>query len=148
MNRFLLTTALVLFGSSLTGCIEITPNPPQTAPGGIRTDNVNTTNANSQIRLWILTEEQIGNPPKTKAEASRLENFVQPRFRTFTFNREAGTYFIVASNNTHYSSLADNAMFVAGKDFSVFEVEVEDELVPVRISNTNSPTRLPQFTSP
>lgn len=144
MKRFLLMTALVMF-VGLTGCIEVTPNPDG-GPGGIRTNNVNTTNANSQIRLWILTEEQIASPPTTKMEADDLTSFVQPRFRTFTFNRDAGTYFVVASNETHYQSLDDNDAFTPGVDFSLLEVEVEDKLVPVEVSNTpNSPTRLPRI---
>ena len=146
MNRFLLTTAFVIF-SSLTGCIEVTPNPGG-GPGGIQTRNVNTTNANSQIRLWILTEEQIANPPETKAEAMLLESYVQPRFRMFTFNRNAGTYYVVASNETHYQSLTDTEPFEPGVDFSLLEVEVEQTLVPVSVSNTTSPTRLPRITSP
>lgn len=146
MNRFLLTTALVLF-SSLTGCIEVNPNPGG-GPGGIQTRNVNTTNANSQIRLWILTEEQIANPPETKAEAMLLDSYVQPRFRAFTFNRNPGTYYVVASNETHYQSLTDNEPFEPGEDFSLLEVEVEQTLVPVSVSNTTTPTRLPRITSP
>jgi hypothetical protein len=146
MNRVLMT-ALILFSSSLTGCIEVTPNPGG-GPGGIQTRNVNTTNANAQIRLWILTEEQIANPPKTKAAAMLLDSYVQPRFRTFTFNRNAGTYYLVASNETHYQSLTDTEPFEPGVDFSLLEVEVEKVLVPVSVSNTASPTRLPRITSP
>lgn len=147
MNRFLLTTGLVLLSSCLPGCIEVTPNPPP-APGGIETRNVNTTNANSQIRLWILTEEQIATPPTTKTQAMMLDSFVQPRFRTFTFNREPGTYYVVASNETHYQSLTDTEPFEPGVDFSLLEVEVEDKLIAVRVANTNTPTRLPQITRP
>jgi hypothetical protein len=147
MNRLLLMTAVVLFCGSLTGCIEITPNTSG-GPGGIRTNNVNTTNPNSQIRLWILTEAQIANPPKTKSEADSLESFVQPRFRTFTFNRNPGTYYVVASNETHYQSLASNAPFNPGVDFSLLKVEVMQVLVPVSVSNTATPTRLPRITSP
>jgi hypothetical protein len=149
MKRFLLMAALVLSSSSLTGCIEVTPNPGG-GPGGIQTNNVNTTNANSQIRLWILTEEQIASPPTTKMEAMLLDRggVVQPRFRTFTFNRNAGTYFVVASNETHYQSLDNDDAFTPEVDFSVLEVEVEDKLVPVSVSNTPTPTRLPLITSP
>jgi hypothetical protein len=148
MNRFLLTIALVLLCGSISGCIEVTPTPPQTAPGGIQTRNVNTTNANSQIRLWILTEEQIANPPKTKTEARRLDSYVQPRFRTFTFNREAGSYYVVASNETHYQSLTDTEPFEPDVDFSLLKVEVKEKLVPVSVSNSTKPNRLPLITSP
>lgn len=147
MKRFLLMAALVLFSSSLTGCIEVTPNPGG-GPGGILSNNVNTTNANSQIRLWILTEEEIASPPTTKMEADELMSYVQPRFRTFTFNRNPGTYFVVASNETHYQSLDDDAPFAPGVDFSLLEVEVEEELVPISVRNTATPTRLPSITSP
>ncbi len=147
MNRFLLMTAMVVLSSCFTGCIQVTPNPGG-GPGGIRTNNVNTTNENSQIRLWILTEAQIANPPRTKMEAERLESYVQPRFRTFTFRRNPGTYYVVASNETHYQSLADNAPFSAGVDFSLLEVEVQQALVPVSVRNSASPTRLPVITSP
>lgn len=146
MNRFLLMTALVVLGSSLTGCIEV--DFPSKAAGGIQTRNVNTTNANSQIRLWILTEEEIATPPTTKMEAMMLDSYVQPRFRTFTFNREPGTYYVVASNETHYQSLEDNDAFTPGEDFSLLKVEVEEKLVPVSVSNTATPTRLPRITSP
>ncbi len=147
MKRFLLLAALVLSSGSLTGCIEVTPNPGG-GPGGILSNNVNTTNANSQIRLWILTEEEIASPPTTKMEADDLTSYVQPRFRMFTFNRDAGTYFVVASNEAHYQSLDDGDAFTPGVDFSVLEVEVEDELVPVSVRNTSTPTRLPLITSP
>ncbi len=147
MNRSLLMTVLVLFSSSVVGCIEVTPNPGG-GPGGIRTNNVNTTNANSQIRLWILTEEQIKSPPTTKMEAMALTSYVQPRFRTFTFNRDAGTYFVVASNETHYQSLRNDDAFAPGVNFSLLEVEVEEDLIPVSVRNTATPTRLPQITSP
>lgn len=90
MNRFQFMIALVLCCGASTGCIEVNPNTTG-GPGGIVSNNVNTTNANSQIRLWILNEEQIKTPPTTKREAERLESFVQPRFRTFTFNRNPGT---------------------------------------------------------
>jgi hypothetical protein len=109
---------------------------------------VNTTNANSQIRLWILDEEQIKTPPTTKREAERLESFVQPRFRTFTFNRNPGTYYVVASNQTYYQSLRDNAPFTPGVDFSLLEVVVEEEFVPVSVRNGAGPARLPVITSP
>lgn len=147
MNRILLMTALVLLSSSFTGC---TPTPPPQGPGGIRTNNVNTTNENAQIRLWILTQEQIANPPKTKMEAMLLDNGgnVQPRFRTFTFRRNPGTYYVVASNESHYQSLRDNAPFTPGVDFSLLEVVVRQELVPVSVRNSASPTRLPVITSP
>jgi hypothetical protein len=148
MYRFLMMTALVVVGSSLTGCIEVTPTNPGGGPGGIRTNNVNTTNANSQIRLWILTEEEFASPPTTKMEADEILNYVQPRFRTFTFNRDPGTYYVVASNETHYQSLTKTEPFEPGVDFSVLEVQVEEELVPVSIRNTATPTRLPQITSP
>lgn len=147
MKRFLLLAALVLSCSSLTGCIEVTPNPGG-GPGGILSNNVNTTNANSQIRLWILTEEEIVSPPTTKMEADDLTSYVQPRFRTFTFNRDPGTYFVVASNEAHYQSLDDNDAFTPGVDFSLLEVEVEEELVPISVRNTATPTRLPLITSP
>jgi hypothetical protein len=146
MNRLLLT-ALVLFSSSLTGCIEVTPNPSG-GPGGIQTRNANSTNANSQIRLWILTEEEIANPPTTKAEAMLLDSFVQPRFRTFTFKRNAGTYYVVASNETHYQSLTDTEPFEPDVDFSLLKVEVNEKLVPVSVSNSSKPNRLPLITSP
>lgn len=147
MNRFLLTTAMMMLSTCLTGCIEVTPAPP-TASGGIQARNVNSTNANSQIRVWILTEEQIKTPPKTKTEAMALESFVQPRFRTFTYNRVAGTYYVVASNETHYQSLTDTEPFEPGVDFSLLEVKVEGELIPVSVSNTATPTRLPRITRP
>jgi len=147
MNCFLLTTAMMLSLASIRGCVEVTPN--QTGgPGGIRTNNVNTTNANSQIRLWILTEQQIANPPQTKRAAGALENFVQPRFRLFTFNRNAGTYYVVASNETHYQSLTDTEPFASGVDFALLEVKVEGKLVLVSVSNTTTSTRLPRITSP
>ena len=147
MNRLLFTSAMILLSSCLTGCIEVTPAPPP-APGGIQARNVNTTNANSQIRVWILTEEQIATPPTTKTEAEKLESFVQPRLRTFTYNRVAGTYFVVASNESHYQSLTDTAPFKPGVDFSLLEVEVEEELIPVSVANTSTPTRLPRITRP
>ncbi len=147
MNRSQFMATLVLLCVTLTGCIEVTPNPPP-APGGIQVRNVNTVNANSQIRVWILTEEQIKAPPKTKTEAMALESFVQPRFRTFTYNRVAGTYYVVASNETHYQSLTDAEPFEPGVDFSLLEVKVEDKLIAVQIANSNTPTRLPQITRP
>lgn len=147
MYRFLMMTALVVFGSSFTGCIDVTTTPVG-GPGGIRTNNVNTTNANSQISLWILTEEEFASPPTTKKEADEILSYVQPRFRTFTFNRDPGTYYVVASNETHYQSLDDDDAFTPGVDFSVLQVEVEEELVPVSVRNTATPTRLPQITSP
>lgn len=147
MNRSLLMTALVLLSSGVVGCIEVTPNPVG-GPGGIRTSNANTTNANSQIRLWILTEEQIKSPPTTKMQAMALTSYVQPRFRTLTFNRNPGTYFVVASNETHYQSLEDDDAFAPGVNFSLLEVEVEEALIPVSVRNTATPTRLPQITSP
>lgn len=147
MNRFLLTTAMVLFSCSLTGCFEVTPNPTG-GPGGIQTRNVNTTNANSQIRLWILTEKEIASPPTTKMEAMQLTSYVQPRFRAFTFNRNAGTYYVVASNEAHYQSLTNTEPFEPGVDFALLEVKVEDKLIPVQVANTNTPTRLPQITRP
>ena len=111
---------------------------------------MNTTNENSQIRLWILTEEQIANPPTTKMEARQLDRggVVQPRFRTFTFGRNPGTYFVVASNEAHYQSLTETEPFEPGVDFSLLEVEVEEEFVPVSVRNTATPTRLPEITSP
>jgi hypothetical protein len=147
MNRFLLMTALVLFSSCFTGCIQVTPNPGG-GPGGIRTNNVNTTNENSQIRLWILTQKQIANPPTTKMEAMQLDSYVQPRFRTFTFNRNPGTYYVVASNESHYQSLGNNAPFSPGVDFSLLEVVVEQELIPVSVRNSATPTLLPVITNP
>jgi hypothetical protein len=146
MNRFLLSTALVLFGICFTGCVDF--RTPSTAPGGIQTRNVNTTNANSQIRIWILTEEQIATPPTTKTAAESLESFVLPRLRTFTFNREAGTYYIVASNEAHYQSLTDTEPFEPSVDFSLLEVKVADKLIAFQVANTNTPTRLPQITRP
>lgn len=139
MKRFLLMVALVLFSGILTGC---TPNPTG-GPGGIVTSNANTTNENSQIRLWILTEEEIASPPTTVREAKALRSYVQPRFRKFTFNRNPGTYFVVASNESHFQSLGINAPFTPGVDFSLLEVEVENELVPVTVRNSATPTRLP-----
>ena len=149
MYRFLIMTTLIVLGSSLTGCIEISQNP-QGGPGGIQTNNVNNTNTNSQIRLWILTEEQIASPPTTKMEAMQVDRggVVQPRFRTFTFNRNPGTYYVVASNEAHYQSLDINDAFTPGIDFSLLEVIVEDELVPVSVRNTATATRLPEITSP
>jgi hypothetical protein len=144
MYRLLMMSALVAFGS-LTGCIEVTPNPGG-GPGGIQTNNVNTTNANSQIRLWILTEEEIASPPATKMEADELLSYVQPRFRTFTFNRDPGTYYVVASNEAHYQSLDFDDDFTPGVDFAL--LKVEEDLVPVSVRNTATPTRLPSITSP
>ena len=147
MNRLMFTSAMMLVSTFFTGCIEVTPALPP-APGGIQARNVNSTNANSQIRVWILTEEQIATPPTTKTEAEKLESFVQPRFRTFTYNRVAGTYYVVASNEAHYQSLTDTEPFELGVDFSLLEVEVEGELIPVSVSNTSTPTRLPRITRP
>lgn len=147
MNRFQFMIALVLCCGASTGCIEVNPNTTG-GPGGIVSNNVNTTNANSQIRLWILNEEQIKTPPTTKREAERLESFVQPRFRTFTFNRNPGTYYVVASNQTHYQSIRDNASFSPGVDFSLLEVVVEEKFVPVSVRNGAGAARLPVITSP
>jgi hypothetical protein len=141
MYRLFLMTALVLLSSSFTGC---TPTPPQ-GPGGIRVNNVNGDIPNERIRLWILTEAQIQNPPRTKTEAETLDSFVIPRFRTFIFNRPAGKYFVVASNETHYQSLTDTEPFEANVDFSLLEVQVANTLIPVEVSNTNRPNRLPQI---
>ena len=134
MNRLLFTSAMILLSSCLTGCIEVTPAPPP-APGGIQARNVNTTNANSQIRVWILTEEQIASLETADVAA-------------LTYNRVAGTYFVVASNESHYQSLTDTAPFKPGVDFSLLEVEVEEELIPVSVANTSTPTRLPRITRP
>lgn len=148
MNRLVLPTALLLLLGGIGGWIRITPNTTG-GPGGIRTNNVNTTNANSQIRLWILTAEQLkNNPPKTKKDASLLESFVQPRFRTFTFNRNAGNYVVVASNESYYQRLADNAPFTSGVDFSSLEVKVENKLIPLQVSNTRTTSLLPEIKRP
>jgi hypothetical protein len=141
MNRFLLVASLALLSAGMVGC---TP-PPPTGPGGIRVNNVNGDIPNERIRLWILTEEEIQNPPQTKLDAELLQSYVIPRFRTFTFNRPAGTYFVVASNETHFQSLAQLEPFEANVDFSLLEVEVADTLIPVEVFNTNRPNRLPQI---
>ncbi len=141
MNRFLLMTALVLLSTSFTGC---TP-PPPTGPGGIRVNNVNGDIPNERIRLWILTEAEIQNPPTTKAESDALQSYVIPRFRTFTFNRPAGTYYVVASNETHWQSLPAADAFEANVDFSLLEIDVANTLIPVEVFNTDRPNRLPQI---
>ncbi len=58
-------------------------------------------------------------------EAMSLDSNVIPRFRTFTLNREAGTYFVVASNETHYQSLDDSDAFTPGTDFALLEVRLK-----------------------
>lgn len=141
MNRFLLVTALVLLSTSFAGC---TPAPPK-GPGGILVNNVNGNIPNELIRLWILTEAEIQNPPTTKADSDALQSYVIPRFRTFTFNRPAGKYFVVASNETHWQSLPDNDAFEANVDFSLLEIDVANTLIPVEVFNTNRPNRLPEI---
>jgi len=141
MKRFLLITTLLLLSSSFIGC---TPNPPP-PPGGVRVQNVNGFTDNALIRVWILTESQIANPPTTKAQAANLESFVIPPLRRFTFNRDPGNYFVVASNETWFQGLANNAPFVPGSDFSLQAVAVENQLVSFGVRNTNTPTLLPEF---
>lgn len=141
MYRWFCVAALVLLSSSFTGCM---PTPPE-GPGGIRVNNVNGNVPNELIRLWILTEEQIQNPPQTKLDAELLESFVIPRFRRFTFNRNPGKYFVVASNETHFQGLAQLEAFEANVDFSLLEVDVEETFIALEVFNTNRPNRLPQI---
>ncbi len=140
MKHFLLMTTLVMLSSCFAGCDD--PPPP---PGGVRVQNVNGFVDDALVRVWILTESQIQNPPTTKAEAADLESFVIPPLRRFTFNRDPGNYFVVASNETWFQGLADDATFAPNSDFSLQAVAVEDQLVSFAVRNTNTPTLLPEF---
>lgn len=140
MKHFLLITTLVMVSSCFTGCDD--PPPP---PGGVRVQNVNGFVDDALVRVWILTESQIANAPTTKAEAADLESFVIPPLRRFTFNRDPGNYFVVASNETWFQGLADDATFEPNSDFSLQAVAVEDQLVSFAVRNTSTPTLLPEF---
>ena len=148
MNRFLLATALVVLSTSFTGCTPTPSTPPQ-GPGGIRINNVNgdADRPNEQIRLWVLTEAQIRNPPTTKAQAELLDNggYVIPRFRAFTFRRPPGTYYLVASNQNYYQNLGPMDPFLPGEGYTFAEIQVANSLVPVEVFNTNRQNRLPQI---
>ncbi len=60
-------------------------------------------------------------------------------------NDKPGTYFVVASNETHFQSLAPDDAFELGVDFAVLQVEVSDGKVTVGAINTNTPTLLPEL---
>ncbi|XZE56065.1 hypothetical protein SH139x_002122 [Planctomycetaceae bacterium SH139] len=143
MNRFLSIVSVAFICAGLTGC----PYPS----GGIQTDNQNEPaglfSNDDLIRVWVLSEAQIANPPATKSEAAAIENFVTRPSEEFRFLRDPGSYFVVASNETQFQSLGDEDSFTLGVDFSVLPVDVADELISVALVNDNSsPTLLPIIT--
>lgn len=129
---------LVLFAS--VGCQPM----PSSA---VNIQNTNAPSAeNSLIRVWLLSEEQIKSPPTTRSEAEQVPFVVTAPGVNVTFSREPGTYFIVASNETQFQSLAGADAFEAGVDFSLLEVSVgEDQIIDVSVSNTATPTLLPDI---
>ncbi|MEO1614649.1 MAG: hypothetical protein AAFV88_02290 [Planctomycetota bacterium] len=108
-------------------------------------DNLNVNATDPLIRTWVLSEEQIASPPTTRAEAEAIANYVTYPSLQYEFRREPGTYFVVASNETHFQSLAADDAFEAGVDFSLLEVEVGEEKARVTGINTNTPTILPDL---
>lgn len=139
MKRLLLLSLIVAMTSIFTGC-----EGPRTT--GVNVDNLNTGSDDSPlIRVWVLDEEQIQSPPATRAEAEQVGNLVTYPFNIYQFQREPGTYFVVASNETQFQSLAADESFDAGEDFSLLEVEVTDGFLEVSVVNTDTPTLLPEI---
>ncbi|MEL7500000.1 MAG: hypothetical protein AAFN77_20525 [Planctomycetota bacterium] len=141
MKRLLLLSMIVATTCIFTGCQD-----PRTT--GVNVDNLNTgSDDNPLIRVWVLDEEQIQSPPATRAEAEQVGNLVTYPFNIYQFQREPGTYFVVASNETHFQSLAADESFDAGEDFNLFQVEVTDGFLEVSVVNTDTPTFLPVITA-
>lgn len=139
MKNFVLLLMLLTLGCSV-GCMPV----PTT---GVLVDNQNSgTDEAPLIRAWVLSEDEIANPPTTRAEAEAVQNLVTYPFNLYEFLREPGTYFVVASNETHFQSLAPNDAFEPGVDFSLLEVEVNRGKIKVGAVNTDTPTRLPKLT--
>lgn len=134
-------TGLML--SSLVCTVGCFREPPPSS--GVLFDNLNVNAPDPLIRTWVLSEEQIANPPTTRAEAEAVANYVTYPSMQYEFRREPGTYFVVASNETHFQSLADDDAFEAGVDFSLLEVEVVDEKARVTGINTDTPSLLPEL---
>lgn len=138
MKNIALGLLLCLFSVSV-GCM---PAPTT----GVLVDNLNPGTVDAPlIRAWVLSEEEIANPPTTRAEAESVQNLVTYPFNLYEFLREPGTYFVVASNETHFQSLAPDDAFELGVDFAVLQVEVSDGKVTVGAINTNTPTLLPEL---
>ena len=139
MKSFVWCIAICALAASV-GC-EPRPN------SGVLIDNLNVNADDPLIRAWVLSEDEVANPPATRAEAEAVENLVTYPSNLYEFLREPGTYFVVASNETHFQSLSPDDGFELGVDFSLLQVEVaEDEKVTVTAINTATPTLLPILT--
>lgn len=140
MRKSLLLVLFALISVAFTGC-----EPP--IQSGVNVDNLNeAASEDALIRVWVLDEEQIENPPTTRAEADAVENLVTYPSNIYQFQREAGNYFVVASNETHFQGLAPEDSFSAGEDFSLLAVEVSDGFLEIGVKNTDTPTLLPEIT--
>ena len=136
-----LVIVLILSSLSCTvGCFE-----DRRPTSGVLIDNLHVNADDPLIRTWVLSEAEIANPPTTRAEAEALDNYVTYPSLLYEFLREPGTYFVVASNETHFQSLAADDAFEPGVNFSLLEVEVGDEKITVTAKNTNTPNILPAF---
>ena len=141
MKKPLLLVLSIALCGIFTGCEPMVNS-------GIDVDNINGAPfEDSLVRVWVLSEEEIQSPPTTRAEADAIENLVTYPANIYRFRREPGTYFVVASNETHYQSLDPTDPFVPGTDFSVLEVEVIDDETysEVTVENTDTPTLLPEI---
>ena len=141
MKRSLLLLLAVALCGVFTGC-----EPPLQT--GINIDNLNgPPYEDTVIRVWVLSEEEIQNPPTTREEAEAVYNYVTYPSNYYRFLETPGTYFVVASNETHFQSLAPTDAFTPGFDFSLLEVEVtESGFLDIGVENTNTPTLLPEIT--
>lgn len=114
---------------------------------GVLVDNQNPpASDNSLIRVWVLSEQEIQDPPTTRAEAEAIYNLVTYSFNLYEFLEEPGTYFIVASNETHFQGLNATDAFEPGIDFALLQVEVPVEgKLNIGVANTETPTLLPEI---
>ena len=132
MRNCALGLVFCLFSVSV-GCMPV----PTT---GVLVDNLNPGTVDAPlIRAWVLSEEEIANPPSTRAEAEAVENLVTYPANLYEFLREPGTYFVVASNETYFQSLDADDAFVS---FAVLQVEVTED-GKVTVGAINSEDELP-----